>query len=148
MSDAWGLVVPKSSDPSHNLSPTHDFGRIHGSAPTEDSSPITHHPLPITDYRFAKDSGEQLFAPTLGSLKALINTSLWTLHLSRTLSDESSKDAAEQVYAASLDENERQSALVAAEIVENIKTRESGTGRSQIHLPQIRPVPGQSRADT
>ncbi|MDD5090984.1 MAG: tetratricopeptide repeat protein, partial [Candidatus Wallbacteria bacterium] len=123
MSDARGLVVPKSSAPSRNLSPS----------TAADFSPIQNSKFIIQNF---------------SSLKALINTSLWTLHLSKTLSDESAKDAAEQVYAASLDENERQSAVIAAEIVENIKTMESGTGRSQIPLPQIRPVPVQSRADT
>ncbi|MDD5092384.1 MAG: hypothetical protein PHQ23_15905, partial [Candidatus Wallbacteria bacterium] len=135
-----GLVVPKSAGPSHNLSPSTaaDFSPIQNSylrcAGTDICSSLT----------LAQLSDIHNFS----SLKALINTSLWTLHLSKTLSDESAKDAAEQVYAASLDENERQSAVIAAEIVENIKTMESGTGRSQIPLPQIRPVPGQSRADT
>ncbi|MDD5091383.1 MAG: hypothetical protein PHQ23_10775, partial [Candidatus Wallbacteria bacterium] len=61
-------------------------------------------------------------------MKALINTSLWTLHLSKILSDESAKDAAEQVYAASLDENERQSAMIAEAIVDQILASNIGTG--------------------
>ncbi|MDD5091405.1 MAG: hypothetical protein PHQ23_10885, partial [Candidatus Wallbacteria bacterium] len=56
-----------------------------------------------------------------GCLKSLIGTSLWALHLSQTLKDQDSADAAEQVYTASLDENERRSGRIAASIVAKLK---------------------------
>ncbi|MDD5091994.1 MAG: hypothetical protein PHQ23_13900, partial [Candidatus Wallbacteria bacterium] len=102
-----GLVVPESHYPSHNLSPTHAIQNSYlRCAGTDICSSLT----------LAQLSDIHNFS----SLKALINTSLWTLHLSKTLTDDSAKDAAEQVYAASLDENERQSAAIAKAIVDQI----------------------------
>ncbi|MDD5090467.1 MAG: hypothetical protein PHQ23_06080 [Candidatus Wallbacteria bacterium] len=134
MPDARGLVVPKSYYPSHNLSPSHDFGRALRPAPTGDLPPITNHQLPITDYRYARDSGEQLFAPTLGSIKALINTSLWIYHLSHSISSTTDAEAVEQVYTHSLDEIERKSASLAELIVDGLKEKKDGYFREFVEV--------------
>ncbi|MDD5089799.1 MAG: tetratricopeptide repeat protein [Candidatus Wallbacteria bacterium] len=89
------------------------FAQRSSSFPVVPGQPVLPNPAPAPDHL--------TIAPELDSLKGLINTSLWTLHLSKTLTDEAAKDAAEQVYAASLDENERQAAVLGDKIVAEIK---------------------------
>ncbi|MDD5089552.1 MAG: tetratricopeptide repeat protein [Candidatus Wallbacteria bacterium] len=109
-----GLAVPESSAPSHNLSPS-NHGRIHGSAPTA----ITDHPSPNTHF---------------SSLKSLINSSLWMLHLSKTLTDIKASEAVEQVYTHSLDEIEKKSASLAALIIDGLKEKNDGHFRQFVEV--------------
>ncbi|MDD2715987.1 MAG: tetratricopeptide repeat protein [Candidatus Wallbacteria bacterium] len=67
--------------------------------------------LTITDKRPGKD---------LQSLTGLINGSFWTMRLSQQLSAGIDKESVEQVYVSSLDEIERESTVIAENIVSQL----------------------------
>ncbi|MDD2715942.1 MAG: hypothetical protein PHW04_08625 [Candidatus Wallbacteria bacterium] len=71
---------------------------------------------------FSSDTSETVSCLTeLKSLNGLIDTSLWTLYLSKQITEQMFKESIEQIYSASLDEIDRESTSIAIKIAKSLK---------------------------
>jgi hypothetical protein len=106
--------------------------------------PLNPNPEPFAP---SPDSSETVSCSTdLNSLNSLIDTSFWTLYLSKQVTDRetpgsgrsrkanpksdltpSASESIEQIYAASLDEIDRESASVAGKIAKSLKNGDEFT---------------------